>query len=287
MESPPRPITAAELIDRYELLLLDAYGVLVHAGGAMPGAVELLEAVSAAGKRYLVVTNDASRLPETAADRLRGMGLAVDVDQIVCSGMLLAPRFAAGDLAGARCLVLGPADSIEYVRRAGGVVEDCAEDGEYDAIVVCDDAGYPFLGTLDTAVTALFRLVERGRAPRLILPNPDIIYNRGPNSFGFTAGAAAMLLEVALERRFPGLGLRFERLGKPHRPLFELALERGGGGPAVMIGDQLETDIAGAVAAGIDSALLAGGVAGDTLPESPVARPTYLLASLATTTRVR
>jgi hypothetical protein len=53
----PRPptypaITIAELIDRYAVLLLDAYGVLVHGGGALPGAVEFIERLNRSGKPY-------------------------------------------------------------------------------------------------------------------------------------------------------------------------------------------------------------------------------------------
>lgn len=271
-------ISSRALIERYELLLLDAFGVLVHSGGPMPGAAAFLEAVRAAGKRYLVVTNDASRLPETAVARLRGFGFPVDLEHIVSSGMLIEPCFRERGLGGARCLVLGPEDSVEHVRRAGGEIVPCAEDGEYDAVLVCDDAGYPFLGALDATITALFRLIDRGRVPALILPNPDIIYPRGEDAFGFTAGAAAMLIEAALARRYPDRELCFERLGKPHPPLFRAALERGGGGPAVMVGDQLETDIAGANRAGIDSALVTFGVSGR-VPESGEAAPTWMLES--------
>ena len=71
------------------------------------------------------------------------------------------------------------------------------------------------------------------------------------------AGAMALLIEAALGRRYPGHGLMFDRLGKPGPQLFAEARRRVGG-RVVMIGDQLETDIAGACAAGIDAALLAG-----------------------------
>ena len=55
------------LIERYDTLLFDAYGVLVHAAGAMPGARALVQRLNR--KPYCVITNDASKLPETAAAR--------------------------------------------------------------------------------------------------------------------------------------------------------------------------------------------------------------------------
>jgi 4-nitrophenyl phosphatase len=96
----------------------------------------------------------------------------------------------------------------------------------------------------------------------LVLPNPDLVYPKGPGELGFTAGTMALMLEAALERRFPGANLRFDHLGKPEPHLFragaarlDLAID-----DVVMIGDQLETDIAGANAAGCASALLHGDI---------------------------
>ncbi len=175
-------------------------------------------------------------------------------------------------------MVLGPKDSATYVERAGGVVAPVELATEYDAIICCDDAGYPFLGTLDTAMSALFRLIALGRPPALILPNPDIIYNKSESSYGFTAGAAAMLLEAAIVRRFPQSPLRFERLGKPKPALFEAALGDHPRARTVMIGDQLETDIVGAAAAGIDSILLESGIASSKI--AGTVEPTHRLPSL-------
>ena len=60
-------ITIDALLDRYDAILFDAYGVLVHGSGAMPGAAELLDRLNREGRPYFIVTNDASKLPATAA----------------------------------------------------------------------------------------------------------------------------------------------------------------------------------------------------------------------------
>lgn len=282
------PIRAHELVDRYECVLLDAYGVLVHASAALPGAAALIRRLRAAGRGLLVVTNDASKLPATSAARYRGFGLDLEADEIITSASLLGPYFREAGLGGARCLVLGPEESQRTVREAGGelVPPDAGE--RYDAVVVCDDAGYPFLGTLDVALTALFRQFDRGDRPALILPNPDLLFPKGDDAYGFTSGAAAMLLEEALARRYPGDPPRFVRLGKPFAPIFDEARRRAGTDSLVMIGDQLETDIAGARAAGIDAVLLDTGGPGVTrwahatvedAPDDP-RLPNYVMTSL-------
>lgn len=282
MSGPPRK-TIAALIAEYEVFLMDAYGVLVDQGGAIHGARELIEAITAAGRRFLVVTNDASRLPGTCARRFQGFGLPIAAEQVITAGSLLTPYFAQHGLRGARCAVLGPEDSKAYVRAAGGKVVPVSVDEECDALIVCDESGYPFLDTVDEALSMLYRHFDRGRPVSLILPNPDLIYPKGPRGngdYGFTSGAAAMLLEAGLGRRYRKRKLEFVRLGKPHGPLFAEARRRAASQRLIMIGDQIETDIAGANAAGIDSALVTTGVSqwdelADTVSKDET--PTFLL----------
>jgi ribonucleotide monophosphatase NagD (HAD superfamily) len=115
-----------------------------------------------------------------------------------------------------------------------------------------------------------------------VLPNPDLIFPAGADGFGFAAGAVALMFEAALARRYPQRPeLRFVRLGKPEPHLYEQAMRSLGTRNAVMVGDQLETDIAGARSAGIDSALIATGVSGMDLGSvDPALRPTFWMPSL-------
>ena len=276
----PTPITIDALLDRYDGLLIDAYGVLVDARGLLPGAAALLAELARRSTPFAIVTNDASRSPATYAARFAGYGVAVAPERIVTSGSLLPGYFRDRGLAGARTCVLGTADSVAYVRQGGGVPIDPAPGMELDVLAVCDDAGTPFLDGIELAFSAVVRAVHAGRAPALVLPNPDLVYPKGGDEYGFTAGAMALLIEAALARRFPDQDLRFDRLGKPAPHLFAEAQRRLGLTRAVMIGDQLETDIAGARAAGIDAALLAGVSRWTGKDRAPGVAPTYLLATI-------
>lgn len=253
-------VKLADVLDRYDGLLLDAFGVLVDGAGALPGAAALVAELTRREMPFLIVTNDASRLPVTVAARFARFGIEVAAGDVLTSGQLLAPYVRERGLAGARCLVLGTDDSERYVEEAGGVVCPLDPDGEYDLLAVCDDDGYPFLEGLNAALSVVFRALDRGRAMHLVLPNPDVVFPAGGGRFGFTSGAVALLLEAALARRYPERRIEFDRLGKPHRPLFDAAAERLGSRRLLMIGDQLETDIAGARRAGMDAALLVTGV---------------------------
>jgi HAD superfamily hydrolase (TIGR01450 family) len=273
-------ITVERLIDRYEVLLLDAYGVLVHSSGTLAGAAELITKLNRAAKPYYILTNDASRLPATAAARFQSMGLAIEADRIITSGALLKGYFAENRLTYSRCVVLGPEDSVRYVESAGGVVVSPEE--AFDVLVIGDESGFPFLETVDTVLTGLIRKLDHGENVHLVLPNPDLIYPKSDQGFGITGGGIALILEASLHQRYPGRStLRFDRLGKPHAVIFKEALRRSGTRDMVMIGDQLATDIRGARAFGLDSVLVGSGITNtETITVDDHLVPTYAMKSI-------
>jgi HAD superfamily hydrolase (TIGR01450 family) len=276
---PPASATISALLAAHDGVLLDAYGVLVDPRGALPGAAELITELNRRGTPYAIVTNDAGRSVATYVTRFAGFGLAIPGDRIVTSGSLLPAYFRERGLAGARTCVLGTPDSYAFVVEGGGVPVPVTRGMEIDAVAICDDAGTPFLEGIELALSAIVRAVDAGRRPALVLPNPDLVYPKGDGELGYTAGAMALLVEAALARRF-GAGLVFDRLGKPEPHLFREGARRIGGSAPVMIGDQLETDIAGALGVGFAAALLAG--VSQWREGGPI-EPTYLLADLRVT----
>jgi ribonucleotide monophosphatase NagD (HAD superfamily) len=170
--------------------------------------------------------------------------------------------------------VLGTDDSRALVRAAGGALVQPGAGTEI--VVVADDSGYDFLPAIEATINACLRALDAGAPLRLLLPNPDLVYPR-PDGIGLTSGAVAVLIEAALARLRPGAP-RFEALGKPNPPIYAEARRRLGDGRLLAIGDSLDTDIAGARAAGLDAAYLESAVSRwrpGTTPE-----PTWLLASI-------
>ncbi len=276
------PTTVDALIERYEALLIDAYGVLVDASGALPGAAALIERLERDGKPYAIVTNDASKLETTSARIYGARGVPIRAERVVTSGSLLTDYFAQHDLDGARTLVIGPEDTCRYVERAGGEPVPCdAAEGWFDVVVAGDEAGYDFLPGVERAMSIVFAQLEAGGDFRMVLPNPDLIYPQAEGAFGFAAGSIALLIENAIRTRFWGLDFSFDRLGKPHAAIFDAAVRRVGTERCVMVGDQIATDIRGARAFGIDAALAQWGLT-KSIPDDlePEARPTWLLANL-------
>jgi HAD superfamily hydrolase (TIGR01450 family) len=282
------------LLDEYDGILLDAYGVLVDVSGPLPGARDLIALMNETKKPYAICSNDASRLPATYAARFRRAGLDIPAERITSAGQLLDAYFAEHALAGARVAVLGTADSVAFVAAAGGVTVPLHAGMEIDVLAVCDDDGFDFKEGLDVAISAVARSVAAGRPIHLVLPNPDLLYPKSASELGFTAGAVAGMIEAGIARKFPDRDVRFARLGKPQPELLLHARKRVLGDlrnpRLVMVGDQVETDIAAAHAAGMDSALVDGvsrwqyvsAIAQGKRSGAP--SPTYLLPSMSPST---
>ncbi len=273
------------LLETYDLFLIDAYGVLMTSAGPLPGAAEFLAAITQKSKEFFILTNDASRTPETCVRVYKERGLSVALDRVLSAGVAIMETYRERNLIGAITVVLGTAETKECVRRAGGIVVEITDDVDYDVLVIGDDSGFDFLPTMNALLTATHRLLKNLKRPTFLLANPDLLYPRSSDSFGFTSGSLAQFLKIGLRDLHPSIDLNFEVLGKPSALLFHLALKKSNAPKSrtIMLGDQLHTDIAGANRAGIASALLATGIA--QLPLSadlPAAQqPTWIVHSLS------
>jgi ribonucleotide monophosphatase NagD (HAD superfamily) len=143
-------------------------------------------------------------------------------------------------------------------------------------VVLCDESGFPFLEVVDGVLSGLVRAFDAGRAVRLVCANPDLVYPKR-EGFGIASGSIALVLEAALDLRYPGRARRFTHLGKPFPGLFEAARQRSGTRDMVMVGDQLETDIRGARSFGLDAVLVSTGVSHDVAGLPRELHPTWRL----------
>lgn len=282
MTHQPPFTTVSALLERYDVFFLDAYGVLVSAEGSLPHAAEFLQTLTARKKTWMILSNDASRSPQTCSASYARKGLQIEPERVLTSGMLIENHFQERGLRGARTIVLGTPDSADYVRKAGGVVVP-ADDDNAEVLVVADDDGFDFLPTMNAAVSTLFRRIDRKQQTHLLLPNPDIVFPMGPGRVGITAGAIAAAIEACLDLRDADGRHRFVGLGKPHTPIFKAAQARCGNPDprrTVMLGDQLATDVRGAHDAGLDVALLLTGVSRAEDIAGSSWKPTWILNSL-------
>lgn len=248
--TPPLFISGlAEIADRYDALLCDAWGVIHNGVKVFPGVAEALTAFRRARGPVLVLTN-APRPRSIIPAQLDRLGLPrAAYDGVVTSGD--ATRAAIAAMLPAAAFKLGPEK----------------DDGLYEgldlAFAPLDRAGFVICTGLfdDQRETPEdYRALLEDAAARelpMICANPDIVVNWG----GRMIWCAGALAEI-----YARLGATVIYGGKPHAPIYDVAmaeLARAAGrdvakAQTLVIGDGLKTDIAGANAQGIDALLIAG-----------------------------
>lgn len=264
--------TGEPLISAYDAVVCDLDGVVYRGADAVPGAAESLRGLGARGVRVVYATNNASRVPSEVAEQIAAVGAPATASDVVSSAQAGAARLA-GELApGASVLALGGEGVVDALRDVGLVpVLPGASDRELDDVTAVLQGYGRQLQVRDFESAA--RLLTTGM--RWVASNDDATL---PLPWGQSPGNGAYIdLLAAAVRRRPDV------VGKPHPPLYRLALQRLGTRPSrtLAVGDRLGTDIVGAQAAGIDSAWVLTGVDGPTDLMAAEASPTYVLASLA------
>ena len=270
-------LTARDVIDNFDLILLDAFGVLVDDAGAIPGAVAFIDHLVERKKDFFILTNGSKFTPEVSAAGYRKKGLKIEDHQVLSSGSLLKDWATAKGYEGRNAWVLGPESSLQVVVNAGLKPVDFQLDA--DCLVLTNQDGFNFPGDLDTLISRLFDLHGRGKSVELVCPNPDVVYPLKSGQFGITTGALAVLMETSLHALLGSGSPKFTYLGKPFPPLFEKGTANFKGKRICLIGDQLTTDIKGANDFGIASILVTTGITKEVKAESEI-KPHFILKNL-------
>src|ERR1700730_15676006 len=240
-----------DLIDGVEIVLSDIWGVVHNGLEAFPEACEALHNFRSRGGTVILITN-APRPADSVQRQLRKLGVADETyDAIVSSGDLT--RHYVADHPGPTVFWLGPEPCTPIYRGLDPALAPL-EEADY---IVCT-------GLLDdeTEKAEDYRAMmtqARERKLPLICANPDIVVERGDRLI-YCAGAIAEL--------YRELGGEVIFYGKPHRPIYqraiELASERRGHAVelsgVLAIGDSVRTDLAGAHGFGIDCLFVTRGI---------------------------
>ena len=256
------------LVDGYDLVIFDLDGVIYLIDKPIAGAAEAVDRLRSAGTAIAYATNNASRRGPDVAALLTGMGVSADAGEVLTSAGASATMLAERLPAGAKVLVVGAEALRAEVRDAGLVPVERLED-EPVAVVqgYGPEVGWKILAEASLAVRAgaLWMATNTDKT----LPSP-----RGPLPGN---GSLVGVLRTALDRD-PDVVV-----GKPAPALFETAAALSKSQRPLAVGDRLDTDIEGAVGAGMDSLLVLTGVSGpaELLAAPPERRPTYVSADLS------
>ncbi|MBY4226770.1 HAD-IIA family hydrolase [Rhodococcus fascians] len=251
------------LRDAHDVLLLDLDGTVYAGKEPIPGAVE---ALSGGSEKQYFVTNNASRAPSDVAEHLRELGFDTTAEFVVTSSeaaaRVLADRFDPGS----RVLVVGT-DALATEIEKVGLTPVRSADEQPVAVVQGHsvDTGWPMLAEAVLAVRA---------GALWVATNVDATL---PTERGLVLGNGSMVAAVRNATDVEPIVA-----GKPAAPIMRDAVERSGAKSALVVGDRLDTDIAGANEAALPSLLVLTGVS--TAPELLRApkhlRPTHIGSDL-------
>jgi HAD superfamily hydrolase (TIGR01457 family) len=250
------------LAERYDAFLFDLDGVLYRGNEPIPGAADAVDRLRRLGKRLAFVTNNSARTPQQVASHLRSFGVAADVGEVETSALATADLLSTRGIR--RVFVIGEVGVREALADRGIELLD-GEPRVADAVVVGWDRAVDY-AKLRTAAL----LIQRGSA--FVATNADASY---PAPEGLWPGAGAIVAAIGTT-----VGASPEVVGKPNPPIFESALRRAGGGRPLVIGDRLDTDIAGANRLGWGSLLVLSGVTGPGDLVGVTERPTVVAPGL-------
>ena len=255
------------LADAYDLVIFDLDGVIYLTDRAIPGAVEAVNRLHERGRALAYATNNASRRAAEVADLLKGLGVPALPEEVLTSAAAAAARLRDRLDPGARVLVVG-SDALRQEIVEVGLTPVSSADDEPAAVVqgYGREVGWVILAEASIAIRAGALWVATNTDHTL--PSP-----RGPLPGN---GSLVAMLRTALGRD-PD-----EVIGKPEPVLFAEAVKRDAASRPLVVGDRLDTDIEGAVRAGLDSLLVLTGVTQprDLLTAPPELRPTYVAADL-------
>ncbi|MFD1156420.1 TIGR01458 family HAD-type hydrolase [Roseovarius aestuarii] len=216
-------------------ILLDLAGVLYDGGRAIDGSVRAVARLTDAGVPLRFVTNSTRAPRRKLLQKLQQMGFRIGPDQ------LSTPASAA-------CAALTASGRRPHLLIHPDLTEDFADlsEGRAGTSVVIGDAAEYF--TYD-AMNSAFRALTDG-ADLLALAN-NRSFRDADGALSIDIGAYVAALEYAS-------GQKATILGKPARGFFEAALASMGvdAAEAVIIGDDAEADVAGALSAGLGRAVL-------------------------------
>ena len=239
----------SSLVGRYRALLCDVWGVVHNGEQVHPRAVEALTRWREAGGSVCLLTNSPRR-NDAVAEQLAELGAPSDAwDTIVTSGDVTRRLI---ERAGEAVFHLGPERDRPLF---DGLPTRLVTIEEAQAIVATglfdDETEAP-----DDYRDMLSAAAQRGLP--FVCANPDIVVERGDRLI-WCAGALARL--------HGEIGGEVRMAGKPHAPIYDLAMERLAAlqpgltrDGVLAIGDGLPTDVRGALDNGFDLLFIAGGI---------------------------
>jgi HAD superfamily hydrolase (TIGR01458 family) len=242
-------------------LLIDLDGVIYNDSRIIPGAVETIRRLREKNIPFRFITNTTMKCRDTIKEKLNHFGIECEAGDIF-SAAYAAAKYVS-QFPRAKChLMLKEDAKKEFI--------DFDSDDEHADFVVAGDLGDTV--TFDLLNNAFIRLMNGAKLVAL-QKNRFWLSDRG---YTLDAGAFIALLEYASNQEAI-------LIGKPERTFFELALADLNVSPenALMIGDDIESDISGAARLNINTCLVQTGKFRQQDVDNTEIKPVYIISSIA------
>ncbi|GAA4422887.1 HAD hydrolase-like protein [Georgenia halophila] len=254
------------LSQAFDVALMDLDGVCLLGRDPIQHAADAVAAARSAGQRMVFVTNNASREPEVIVDELVAVDIPARAEDITTAAQATATMLADELPAGSVVLAIGGSGLRTALADKGFRVTTSAHDGPAAVVQgLSPDVGWHELSEAAYAIAAGARFVATNLDPTL------------PRERGMAIGNGSLVAAVT-----NATGVVPDSAGKPGAVIFHQAAERAGAEKPLVVGDRLDTDLAGARAAGYPGLQVLTGVndARDVVLAAAGERPSFLAIDL-------
>ena len=229
------------IVSEYDLFFIDIWGVVHNGIKLYEKAVKVLEELSKNNKKFILLTN-APRPNHTVINTLTEMGLNKFSETVFTSGEA-SLRYILEKFSNKKFFHLGPPRDFDLFKK---FEKNKINDINKSDYLLCSGLFEEHENDLEYYKKFLSKQISK----KMICTNPDLIVDRG-NEREYCAGSIAKLFEE--------IGGKVIYFGKPYPPVYELAANVKHK-KILCIGDNLNTDIKGAMTQNFDSLLITGGI---------------------------
>jgi len=265
-----------DTLDNLSGLIIDMDGVLWHGNHPMDGLVNFFATLRKLSLPFILATNNASLTQQQYVDKLASMGVSISADEVLTSSMATA-RFLAKQQTSdkKRVFAIGEDGLRQPLIEHGFTLTELYQVNQIDK-GIAEGADIVVSGldrklTWDKLATATLNI---NAGAEFYATNSDTTL---PTELGEVMGNGGTI--AALEA---ATGVKAISIGKPEPILYQQALEKLGTNTdnTIAIGDRLNTDILGAVNAGIRSILVLTGISSEQDISDVDYSPTWVMADI-------
>lgn len=219
------------LLEPLDALVLDLDGVIYRGARTIEGSPEAVERLRSAGKQLLFLTNNATRTEAEVVEKLARHGIDASTEEVLTSARVTTDVLIERGLAGSKVCLIGGNGIRSALEDAGFSLLEGEAAADAEIVVIGSDRNFDW-----NAMRVAAQAVRAGAA--FVATNSDPTL---PTADGLVPGAGAIIASVEVAS-----GRTAEVMGKPHRPMMDVAGKRLGGASRIgIVGDQPLTDLDG------------------------------------------